>query len=277
MILKNSRFERQYVVDAITAEDSWRMWRIMAEFVEGFEALGKMPPAVSIFGSARTSRREGYYKTAEKIAGLLAERGYAVVTGGGPGIMEAANKGAAEAKGISVGLNIELPLEQGANKYATTLLDFRYFFCRKVMFVKYAVAFVILPGGYGTLDELFESLTLIQTRRIKPFPLILVGSDYWKGLLDWLRLAVAHEGRIDHADLNLFRVIDDPEEVVAEIERRCPIDGSDEVGEVGGAANSSRPGRRPKLGAQARASADKKGSSVRRRTGAKKSRKKSRK
>jgi len=215
--------ERQYLIDAMNAQDSWRMWRIMAEFVEGFETLSDLPPAVSIFGSSRTGSRARYYKIAEKIAGLLAKKGYAVMTGGGPGIMEAANRGASARKGISVGLNIELPLEQEANKYATTLINFRYFFSRKVMFVKYAVAFVILPGGFGTLDEMFEALTLIQTRRIKPFPLILVGSEYWGGLVEWLREVVAREKKIDERDLKLFTVIDDPKAVVAEIEKRCPI------------------------------------------------------
>jgi uncharacterized protein (TIGR00730 family) len=248
MIQIDGRSERQYLIDAMNAQDSWRMWRIMAEFVEGFEALGEIPPAVSIFGSARTRPGDKYYQLAEALAGLLAERGYAVVTGGGPGIMEAGNKGAAAKKGVSVGLNIELPLEQKANDFASTLINFRYFFTRKVMFVKYAVAFVILPGGYGTLDEMFESITLIQTHRIKPFPLILVGSEYWKGLTDWLRLVVAHEEKISHQDLDLFTIIDDPDEVVREIERRCPIcedfpDVDEEERE-----RSNRPGKRPKAG-----------------------------
>jgi uncharacterized protein (TIGR00730 family) len=197
------------------------MWRIMAEFVEGFETLGGLPPAVSIFGSSRVGRRNHSYAAAEKIAELLARRGYVVVTGGGPGIMEAGNKGAAGAGGVSVGLNIELPLEQGKNPYANTVLDFRYFFSRKVMFVKYAVAFVILPGGFGTLDELFEALTLIQTRRIKPFPVILVDRKYWSGLVDWLSAVVAKEGKIGPKDLDLFVLCDDPEEVVSTIDQRC--------------------------------------------------------
>jgi uncharacterized protein (TIGR00730 family) len=241
MIKRGSELEKQYLIDAMNAEDSWRMWRIMAEFVEGFETLSDVPPAVSIFGSARTGRRDRYYKKAEKIAALLAERGYAVVTGGGPGIMEAANKGATARRGVSVGLNIELPLEEQANDYATTVIDFRYFFSRKVMFAKYAVAFVIMPGGYGTLDEMFESLTLIQTQRIKPFPVILVGGEYWKGLLDWLRLTVAHKGKIEHHDLDLFKVIDEPEDVVREIEKRFPIRDENEE-----ASNTTRPGKRAK-------------------------------
>jgi len=223
MIRKDKDIERQYIIDAMNAQDSWRMWRIMAEFVEGFETLSDLPPAVSIFGSSRTGPRGKYYKVAETIAGLLAKKGYAVLTGGGPGIMEAANKGAALNGGVSVGLNIELPLEQEANKYATTVLNFRYFFSRKVMFVKYAIAFVIMPGGFGTLDEMFEALTLIQTRRIKPFPVILVGSEYWEGLVGWLRDVVARERKIGEGDLDLFKVIDEPGEVVAEIERRCPL------------------------------------------------------
>ncbi len=249
MIPIESRLERQYLIDAMNAQDSWRMWRIMAEFVDGFEALGEIPPAVSIFGSARTGPKDRYYKLAERLGGLLAERGYAVVTGGGPGIMEAGNKGAAAKKGVSVGLNIELPLEQKANKYASTLIDFRYFFTRKVMFVKYAVAFVILPGGFGTLDEMFESITLIQTHRIKPFPLILMGSEYWKGLIDWLRLVVAHEGKISRKDLDLLTMIDDPEEVVREIERRYTI--SENLSPLGGGdlERLSRPGTRAKVGA----------------------------
>src|SRR5579862_8508221 len=158
----------------------------MAEFVEGFEMLGKFPPAVALFGSARALPGSPAYDNAQAIASMLAKNGYSIITGGGPGVMEAANKGASEAAGTSVGLNIELPLEQKPNIYANKLLNFRYFFVRKVMFVKYSIAFVILPGGFGTLDELFEGITLIQTRKIKPFPVILVGKEYWKGLLDWV-------------------------------------------------------------------------------------------
>jgi hypothetical protein len=221
MFKKNSDMERQYIIDAMTAEDSWRMWRIMAEFVEGFETLGGLPPAVSIFGSSRIGRRNRSYAKAEKIAELLAKKGFAVVTGGGRGVMEAGNKGAASAGGVSVGLSIELPLEQGTNAYANTRLDFKYFFSRKVMFVKYAVAFVILPGGFGTLDELFEALTLIQTQRIKPFPVILVDKGYWGGLVEWLRDVTAKEGKIDNKDLDLFVICDEPEDVVKEIESWC--------------------------------------------------------
>lgn len=198
-------------------EDPWRVFRIMAEFVEGFDDMSKIGDAVSIFGSARTKKTDRYYKLAEKTSSLLVQEGFAVITGGGPGIMEAGNKGATEADGESVGLNIDLPFEQKANPYVKTLINFHYFFCRKVMFVKYAKAFVIFPGGYGTMDELFESLTLIQTKRIETFPVILVGSQYWQGLLDWLKNTMAVEKNIDVSDLNMFKVVDTAEEVVKEI------------------------------------------------------------
>jgi uncharacterized protein (TIGR00730 family) len=241
MFKKNNGLERQYIIDAMTAHDSWRMWRIMAEFVEGFETLGGLSPAVSIFGSSKISRRNRSYATAEKIARLLANKGYAVVTGGGPGVMEAGNKGASAAGGVSVGLNIELPLEQGINPYATTRVDFRYFFSRKVMFVKYAMAFVILPGGFGTLDELFEALTLIQTQRIKPFPVILVDSEYWGGLVDWLRNVVAKEGKIEPEDMDLFVIRDKPEDVVQEIEKWRRGSGA-ATEEIAGAEQNSAAG-----------------------------------
>ncbi|MCB9771438.1 MAG: TIGR00730 family Rossman fold protein [Candidatus Omnitrophica bacterium] len=198
-------------------EDPWRVFRIMAEFVEGFDDMSKVGDAVSIFGSARTKKTDRYYKLAEKTTSLLVKEGFAVITGGGPGIMEAGNKGATEANGESVGLNIDLPFEQKSNPYVKTLINFHYFFCRKVMFVKYAKAFVIFPGGYGTLDELFESLTLIQTQRIERFPVILVGSQYWKGLLEWLRNTMAAEKNIDVKDLDMFTVVDTPEDVIKEI------------------------------------------------------------
>lgn len=198
-------------------EDPWRVFRIMAEFVEGFDEMSKVGDAVSIFGSARTKKTDRYYKLADQTASLLVKEGFAVITGGGPGIMEAGNKGAAEADGESVGLNIDLPFEQKPNPYAKTLINFHYFFCRKVMFVKYAKAFVIFPGGFGTMDELFESLTLIQTQRIERFPVILVGKDYWKGLLDWLRNTMAAEKNIDLADLDMFKVVDSAEDVAKEI------------------------------------------------------------
>jgi uncharacterized protein (TIGR00730 family) len=197
-----------------TREDTWRMFRIMAEFVEGFEVLSQVGRAVSIFGSARSLPDNKYYKLAEEVAFYLTKAKYAVITGGGPGIMEAGNRGARRAKGHSIGLNIQIPCEQKANPYVDTLLDFHYFFVRKVMFVKYAKAFVIMPGGYGTLDEFFEAINLIQTKRIPRFPVVLVGTRYWKGMLEWLHDVVLAAGNISPKDLELFKVTDDPKEVV---------------------------------------------------------------
>jgi uncharacterized protein (TIGR00730 family) len=212
--MKRSGIEEQYVIDDFTSKDTWRIFRIIAEFVEGFEMLARIPPAVSIFGSARSLPGSPAYQSAQAIAGLLGKNGYSVITGGGPGVMEAANKGATEGGATSVGLNIELPLEQRPNIFANKLLNFRYFFVRKVMFVKYSIAFVILPGGFGTLDELFEAITLIQTRKIKPFPVILVGKDYWKGLLDWVSDSLLREKMISAEDLDILRTVDTPEEVL---------------------------------------------------------------
>jgi uncharacterized protein (TIGR00730 family) len=197
-----------------TTEDPWRIFRIMAEFVEGFEDLSKIGPAVTIFGSARTKPQDKYYKLAENISMLLAKEGYSIITGAGSGIMEAANKGAKKGKGLSIGLNIQVPVVQSPNKFVTKLLDFRYFFCRKVMFVKYAKAFVIFPGGFGTMDEFFEAITLIQTQRIEGFPVILIGKDYWKGLVKWMGSSMLECDRISCEDLKIFRVTDDPQEVV---------------------------------------------------------------
>jgi uncharacterized protein (TIGR00730 family) len=211
--------EKQYLVDALSREESWRIFRIMAEFVEGIEALSEVGHAVSIFGSARASADDPYYKKAELIASRLAEQGFSVITGGGPGIMEAANKGAAAAGGTSVGMNIRLPFEQEPNPYANVNIDYKYFFIRKVMFVKYAVAYIVLPGGFGTMDELFEALTLIQTRRIKSFPVVLMGTEYWGGLINWLRDTMLRDGRISPDDLDSLRIIDDPEEVVKHIQK----------------------------------------------------------
>jgi hypothetical protein len=210
---------KEYLINEITVKDTWRMFHIMAEFVEGFEALAEFHPSVSIFGSSRVKEEDGVYQKAVQIGQLLAENGFGVITGGGPGVMEAANKGAALAGGKSIGLNIELPFEQTPNPYTNIKLSFHYFFVRKVMFVKYAVAYIILPGGFGTMDELFESITLIQTRKIRPFPVILVGSEYWKGLLDWIKEAVLKDGRISPEDLDIFQLIDDPAEIVKAIKR----------------------------------------------------------
>jgi len=212
--MKRNGIEEQYVIDDFTSKDTWRIFRIIAEFVEGFEMLAKIPPAVAIFGSSRSLPGTPPYERAQAIAAILGKNGYSIITGGGPGVMEASNKGATEAGTTSVGLNIELPLEQKPNIYANKLLNFRYFFVRKVMFVKYSIAFVILPGGFGTLDELFEAITLIQTRKIKPFPVILVGKEYWKGLLDWISGTVLREKMIAAEDLDIIKSVDTPEEVL---------------------------------------------------------------
>jgi hypothetical protein len=208
---------RPYGDTSFLESDAWRTLRITGEFVDGFEALARLGPAVSIFGSARTPEHDPAYASARLLGKRLAEDGFTVITGGGPGIMEAANRGAQEGGGLSVGLGIELPHEQGINEYVDLAMDFRYFFVRKTMFVKYAQAFVIFPGGFGTLDELFESVTLVQTGKIDHFPTILFGSDYWSGLLTWLRDRVAAEGKVHTADVDLLRVSDDVDEVVATI------------------------------------------------------------
>jgi uncharacterized protein (TIGR00730 family) len=196
------------------AQETWRVFRIMAEFVEGFDELKKLGPAVSIFGSARMSTEDPYYHLAEKTAAKIAKAGFAVITGGGPGIMEAANKGAYQAGGRSVGLNIEISTEQIPNKYQNLSLSFRYFFARKMMFTKYANAFVILPGGFGTMDELFEAITLIQTLKMARFPVILMGIAFWQGLFDWIRQTMLAHGTISIEDIELFILTDDPDEVV---------------------------------------------------------------
>ena len=197
--------------------DPWRVFRIMGEFVEGFDTLAELGPAVSIFGSARVGPDDPMYAAAEETARRFVGRGFGVITGGGPGIMEAANKGAAEAGGPSIGCNIELPFEQGMNRYVRTAVNFRYFFVRKTMFVKYAEGFIIFPGGFGTMDELFEALTLIQTRKVRYFPVVMFGADYWQGLLVWLRERMAAEGKIKHGDLDLILVTDSPEEAVEHV------------------------------------------------------------
>mgnify|MGYP000868127117 CR=1 FL=1 len=205
----------------IKTSDSWQIFKIMAEFVEGFESLSKIGPCVSIFGSARTKPDTQYYKLAEDIAFRLTKEGYGVISGGGPGIMEAANKGAKKGGGISVGLNIDLPFEQMPNPYIDQdkLINFDYFFVRKLMFIKYAQGFIVLPGGFGTLDEFFESLTLIQTNKIGKFPVVLVGKKFWSGLLDWIKETMLSEGNINEEDLLLFKLVETPEEAVGEIQK----------------------------------------------------------
>ncbi len=204
----------------IKVSDTWQIFKIMAEFVDGFDKLGKIGPCVSIFGSARTKPDHKYYLLAEEIAYKLTLEGYGVITGGGPGIMEAANKGAKSAKGKSVGLNIELPFEQYSNPYIDIdkLITFDYFFVRKVMFMKYSQGFVILPGGFGTLDEMFEAFTLIQTQKIGRFPIILVGIEYWSGLMAWIKTTLVEEKNINPDDLNLFSLVDTSDEAVKKIE-----------------------------------------------------------
>jgi uncharacterized protein (TIGR00730 family) len=204
------------------AKDGWRVFRIMGEFVEGFDTLSQLGPAVSVFGSARLLPTDPHYLACRETSRLLAEAGFAIITGGGPGIMEAANRGAVDGGGRSVGCNIELPFEQGTNPYVETSIQFRYFFVRKTMFVKYAQGFVIFPGGYGTMDELFEALTLIQTEKVQDFPVVLFGKNYWQGLLDWLRQTMQGGGKIGPRDVNLMFVTDDPTEVVQHLLNRIP-------------------------------------------------------
>jgi uncharacterized protein (TIGR00730 family) len=211
--------EKQFIIDDLKLGESWRLFRIIGEFVEGVEKLYDLGPAVSIFGSARTKPDDPAYQMAVRTAALFAKENFAVITGGGGGIMEAANKGAAEAGGVSVGLNISLPFEQKPNPYANVQLQFHYFFVRKVMFVKYAMAYIIMPGGFGTLDELFEAITLIQTHRIRPLPVFLMDSDYWGGLVDWIRDRLLKENRISPEDIEIFQVIDEPEEVVKAVKK----------------------------------------------------------
>ncbi len=206
----------------LDTQDPWRVFKIMDEFVAGFEALSGLPPAVAFFGSSRATPDDPAYALTEKTARRLVENGFAVLTGGGPGIMEAANKGAMEAGGLSIGLNIDLPQEQAPNRYLGKLLNFRYFFVRKVMFVKYSIGFVIAPGGFGTLDELFEATTLVQTRRIRPFPVVLLGAAYWQGLLDWLRAVVVADGRVTPEELAILRLADTPEKVLAHLRSASP-------------------------------------------------------
>jgi uncharacterized protein (TIGR00730 family) len=207
-------------MEDLAKSDTWRVFRIMAELVEGFEALNGIGPAVTIFGSARQRPGSPYYDKCVRVAETLARDGFAIISGGGPGIMEAANRGAKNADGKSVGLNIELPMEQTANAFQDVRLEFRYFFVRKLMFVKYAVGYVIFPGGFGTMDELFEALTLIQTNKIRSFPVVLVGGEYWRGLIGWMKQAMLAMGNVDPGDLDLVHIVEDPEEVCAIINRR---------------------------------------------------------
>ncbi len=215
--------EKQYLIDAISVNDSWRLFKILAELVDGFETLSDIYPCVSIYGSARVSPKEETYKKTVTIARKLAENGFNIITGGGSGIMEAGNKGASEGGAKSIGLNIRLPMEQDPNPYANIQMDFKYFFVRKVIFVKYAQAYVGMPGGFGTLDEIFEAITLIQTKRIKAFPLILVGSDYWGSLWEWVRGNLLDRNLISPEDVDLVTILDDPEEVVNTIKRTVII------------------------------------------------------
>jgi hypothetical protein len=205
---------KQYLIDDLSYKNSWRLFKIMAEFVDAFEQLGDIGPAVSIFGSARVPREDPSYALTYELAQKIAGHNYAIISGGGPGIMEAANKGARDAQGISVGLHIHLPFEQQCNPYVDIKCDFRYFFVRKVMFVKFAKAYVIMPGGFGTLDEFSEALVLMQTRRIKPCPLILVGRSFWQGLIDWFTISLLTSGYIKKQDFTLFHIVDTVDEVM---------------------------------------------------------------
>ena len=211
--------EKQFIINDFKIGEAWRLFKIMGEFVEGIERLHDIGPAVTIFGSARIKEDDPIYKKTEEIAALFVKSNFAVITGGGGGVMEAGNRGALKAGGTSVGMNIVLPFEQKPNEYSNIKLEFKYFFIRKVMFVKYATAYIIMPGGLGTLDELFEAVTLIQTRRIKPFPVILVGSDYWSGLLEWIKTTLLEHHKISDNDLDIMQIMDDPEEIVRAVKK----------------------------------------------------------
>jgi hypothetical protein len=217
--------DKQHLVDEIQLSESWRLFKIIGEFVDGVEALYDLGPAVSIFGSARISPESPYYKKALDLASMFAKNGFAVITGGGGGIMEAANKGAAQQNGNSVGLNITLPREQKPNDYANILVEFKYFFVRKVMFIKYASAYVVMPGGFGSLDELFEAVTLIQTDRIRAVPVILFGKDYWGGLIDWIKEQLLSHQMISSEDLGIIHLTDDPKEALEIIKQTTNLQG----------------------------------------------------
>lgn len=210
--------EKQFLIDDLKLGESWRLFKIMGEFVDGVESLHDIGKAVSIFGTARSGAEDPVYRLAERIAALFARNGFAVITGGGGGVMEAANRGAASEDGTSVGLNIQLPHEQIPNPYANVRLEFKYFFIRKVMFLKYAMAYIAMPGGFGTLDELFEVITLTQTHRIKPYPIILVGASFWEGLIEWIRSRLLADRRISKEDLDIFQILDDPEQIVETVQ-----------------------------------------------------------
>ncbi len=236
-----ARAELEPVLDV--ARDSWRIFRIMGEFVEGFEMLGRIGPTVSIFGSARIGEDDPLYRSCVETARLLGEAGFGIITGGGPGIMEAANRGARDAGVPSIGCNIELPFEQGSNPYVDLDVHFRYFFVRKTMFVKYAEGFIIFPGGFGTMDELFEALTLIQTGKVRNFPVVLFGREYWSGLLEWLETRMAGEGKITSEDLEIVLVTDSPEEVVEHVSERYQAHRDALQRRERGPAGASRPDR----------------------------------
>lgn len=214
---------KQYLIDDLSMHESWRLFKIMSEIVDGFENLSDIGPAVSMFGSARTRPEDPLYQQTVDLAAALTKAGFSVITGGGPGLMEAGNKGAFEAGGESIGLHIHLPLEQHSNQFLTHKSDFRYFFIRKLMFIKYALAYVALPGGYGTLDELSEALVLIQTKRIRPFPIVLWGTEYWSGLIEWIKKSMITNGFCKEEDLDLFIVTDNLDEAVNHIKRHVVI------------------------------------------------------
>jgi len=222
-------------MEDLKTSETWRVFRIQSELVEGFETLNDIGPAVSIFGSSRLGPGHKYYDDAVDVAKMLADDGFAIITGGGPGVMEGANKGAKKGKAHSVGLNIEIPSEQVPNQYQDISLSFRYFFIRKLMFIKYAIAYIIFPGGFGTMDELFESLTLAQTKRIKSFPIILYGSEYWKGLIDWMKTTLVENGTVDRADFALFSIVDKPEDIRFLINEHFRVFG--DIRPQGGAKN----------------------------------------
>jgi uncharacterized protein (TIGR00730 family) len=202
------------MLDDMTLKESWRLFHIMAEFVEGFENLSDLQPAITFFGSARCHKGELLYENTYELSKMLAKSGFNIITGGGGGVMEAANKGAKEGGAKSIGINIELPFEQKPNPYSTIKLSFRYFFIRKVMFLKYAMAYIVMPGGFGTLDEFSEALTLIQTKKMRPFPIVLVGSSYWTGLIEWMKTSQLETGKISKEDLEIFKIMDDPQQIV---------------------------------------------------------------